>query len=154
PAGAGRTFFEATFALGALAFADANVDLAVLETGLGGRLDSTNVVTPELAVITPIGLDHQEMLGDTLEAIAFEKAGISQPGVPVLVGVQDPAALAVIEARAREIGAPLHRIDDVVRIAAVHAVDRSGSDATFEVRGLGPVRARIRMLGRHQLANA
>ena len=154
PAGTGRTFFEAAFALGALAFAEAKVDVAVLETGLGGRLDSTNVVTPLLSVITPVGLDHQELLGDTLEAIAGEKAGIIKPGVPVLVAPQEPPAMRVIEERARALAAPLHRADDVARVARVHAVDRDGCDATLEVRGLGPVRARVAFVGRHQLGNA
>ena len=153
-AGTGRTFFEATFALGALAFAEAKVAVAVLETGLGGRLDSTNVVTPALSVITPIGLDHQDMLGDTLEAIAFEKAGILKPGIPALVARQEPAALRVIEARAREVGAPLHHVDDLARVEPFASLGADGTEVTFAAEGLDVSRARIALLGRHQLDNA
>ena len=82
----GLSFFEITTGLAFKWFADAGVDAAVIETGLGGRLDSTNVITPELALVTTIGLDHCALLGNTLEAIATEKAGIFKPGVPALVG--------------------------------------------------------------------
>ena len=84
-------------------------DLLLLETGLGGRLDATNVVDRPLATsITPISIDHVSFLGNTLAAIAGEKAGILKPGVPCIVGRQEREALEVIEARAEEIGAPLH----------------------------------------------
>ena len=86
----GLSFFEITTGLAFQWFADAGVDAAVIETGLGGRLDSTNVITPELALVTTIGLDHCALLGNTLEAIAAEKAGIFKPGVPALVGESNP----------------------------------------------------------------
>ena len=86
----GLSFFEITTGLAFKWFADAGVDAAVIETGLGGRLDSTNVITPELALVTTIGLDHCALLGNTLEAIAGEKAGIFKPGVPALVGESNP----------------------------------------------------------------
>ena len=86
----GLSFFEITTGLAFKWFADAGVDAAVIETGLGGRLDSTNVITPELALVTTIGLDHCALLGNTLEAIATEKAGIFKPGVPALVGESNP----------------------------------------------------------------
>lgn len=79
------SFFEMTVAMAFQYFAEAKVDVAVIEVGLGGRLDSTNVITPELSVITNIGFDHMEMLGDTLTKIAFEKAGIIKEGIPVVV---------------------------------------------------------------------
>jgi dihydrofolate synthase / folylpolyglutamate synthase len=102
------TFFEITTAAALLAFAEAPADAVLLEVGLGGRLDATNVVeTPRLTAITPIALDHQQYLGDTLAAIAAEKAGILKPGAPCVVGPQAGAALDVIEARAAEVGAPL-----------------------------------------------
>jgi dihydrofolate synthase/folylpolyglutamate synthase len=154
PAAPGRTFFEVTFALGALAFAEAGVATAVLETGLGGRLDSTNVVAPALTVLTPIGLDHVELLGDTIEAIAAEKAGILKPGVPAVVAPQDPRAQVVIERRAREVGAPLVPVDAVVAGTTVHALDAHGCDVTFAVGDIGDVRVRLPLLGRHQVANA
>jgi dihydrofolate synthase / folylpolyglutamate synthase len=103
------TLFEITTAAAFLAFADAPADLLLLETGLGGRLDATNVVDKPLATaITPISIDHVSFLGDTIAAIAGEKAGILKPGVPCIVARQEPEALAVIEARARELGVPLH----------------------------------------------
>jgi dihydrofolate synthase/folylpolyglutamate synthase len=101
------TFFEITTALAFELFRDAGVDLAILETGLGGRLDSTNVVHPLVSVITSIGLDHTLILGETLAEIAREKAGIIKPGVPVVTGPLPKEAAAVIAAVAAERGAPL-----------------------------------------------
>ena len=106
------TFFELITSAALLEFAERKVDVAVLETGLGGRLDATNVCAPEVCVITSIGLDHQEYLGLTLAAIAGEKAGILKPGAPCVVGDVPPEAEAVIVARAREVGAPLHFVRD------------------------------------------
>ncbi len=102
------TFFEITTAAAFLAFAERDADILLLETGLGGRLDATNVVDqPLLTLISPISLDHQNFLGDTIPEIAGEKAGILKPNVPCLLGPQLDEALAVIEARAEKIGAPL-----------------------------------------------
>ena len=106
------TFFELITAAALLEFAGRKVDVAVLETGLGGRLDATNVCAPEVCVITSIGLDHQEYLGPTLAAIAAEKAGILKPGVPCVVGDVPPEAEAVIVTRARAVGAPLRFVRD------------------------------------------
>ncbi len=106
------TFFELITAAALLEFAERKVDVAVLETGLGGRLDATNVCAPEVCVITSIGLDHQEYLGPTYAAIAGEKAGILKPGVPAVVGDVPPEAEAVIVARARVVGAPLYFVRD------------------------------------------
>ncbi len=100
------TFFEFTTVLAFLYFVEREVEAAVVEVGLGGRLDATNVVDPAVSVITSIGLDHQEFLGSTLESIAAEKAGIIKPGKPVVVGRVDPGPAAVIEAAAAERGAP------------------------------------------------
>ena len=91
------SFFEITTLMALDWFSKVNVDVVVLETGLGGRLDSTNIVTPVLSVITNIGLDHCDMLGDTLPEIAFEKAGIIKPKVPVVVGESHPETDAVFE---------------------------------------------------------
>ena len=102
------TLFEITTAAAFLAFSETPADLLLLETGLGGRLDATNVVEKPLATsITPISIDHVSFLGHTLAAIAQEKAGILKPGVPCIVGRQETEALRVIEAQAEEIGAPL-----------------------------------------------
>ncbi len=100
------TFFEFTTALALLYFKLQAVDFAILETGMGGRLDATNAVTPLLSLITPVSMDHVEHLGDTLPTIAAEKAGIIKAGVPVVVGRQEDAALQVILAQADRLGAP------------------------------------------------
>ena len=103
------TLFEITTAAAFLAFAEAPADLLLLETGLGGRLDATNMVEkPLLTIITPVSIDHVSFLGETIAAIAGEKAGILKPGVPCVVGRQEQEALDVIERKAEEIGAPLH----------------------------------------------
>ena len=102
------TYFEITTAAAMLAFARQPADVLLLEVGLGGRLDATNVVRrPALSVITPVSIDHTQFLGDTLPAIAFEKAGILKPDVTAVIAPQDPAALSVIEARAAAVGTPL-----------------------------------------------
>lgn len=98
------TFFEATTAMALSAFHDQRVDIAVVETGLGGRLDATNIVSPDLCLITPISRDHSEYLGDSLAAIAAEKAGILKPGVPLVVGRQPEEAREVILAEASRLG--------------------------------------------------
>ena len=97
------TYFETVTAMAFIAFADAKLDTVVLEVGLGGRLDATNVVTPALCVITPIDYDHQVYLGDTIEQIASEKAGILKPGVPAVFAEQRPEAEAVLRAQARAV---------------------------------------------------
>lgn len=106
--GAEITYFEITTCAALLAFARTPADYTLLEVGLGGRLDATNVVErPALTIITPVSLDHQQYLGETLAEIAGEKAGILKRGVPCVVGPQSDAGLAVIEARAARLGAPL-----------------------------------------------
>jgi len=104
------TFFEITTAAAFLAFARQPADVLLLETGLGGRLDATNVIArPRLVAITPVSIDHVQYLGDSLEGIAFEKAGILKPGVPTVLGPQPAAAAEVVARRAAELGAPLYR---------------------------------------------
>ena len=101
------SFFEITVAMAFDHFVQEQVDVAVIEVGLGGRLDSTNIITPELSIITNIGWDHMNMLGDSLEKIAFEKAGIIKPGVPIVVGEMQSRTQPVFEQRAKEKGSPL-----------------------------------------------
>ena len=102
------TYFEITTAAALLAFAETPADYTLLEVGLGGRLDATNVIDrPALTVITPVDMDHQQFLGDTLARIAAEKAGIIKRGVPVIIGRQQDEALEVIEAQAARLGAPV-----------------------------------------------
>src|SRR5690606_3648575 len=102
----GATFFEATTAIAFLAFADAGVEWAVIEVGLGGRLDATNVVRPEAVVLTNVAMDHAEMLGRSRQRIAVEKAGIIKASAPVVTAESDPAVLDVFRQRATEAGAP------------------------------------------------
>ena len=108
----GRSFFEITTGLAFQWFARQEVDIAVIETGLGGRLDSTNILNPELTVVTSIGLDHCALLGGTRSAIAAEKAGIFKPGVPALCGERDPETAPVFEARAAAAPCPLFFAED------------------------------------------
>ena len=103
------SFFEITTAMAFDFFARERVDIAVIETGLGGRLDSTNIIEPELSIITSIGLDHKDILGDTVEKIAREKAGIIKPGVPVVIGDLPPEAEAVAVETASSCGSRLYR---------------------------------------------
>lgn len=143
------TFFEITTAAAFLAFAREPADLLLLETGLGGRLDATNVIDRPLATaITPVSYDHMQFLGNTLAAIAGEKAGILKPRVPAAIGPQPPEALKVIEARAAAIGAPLHRFGTQwsVEPAADGLLYRGHSGAR---RLPAPV-----LPGRHQIDNA
>ena len=117
----GLTFFEALTAVAFLLYAETKVDYAILECGLGGRLDATNICDPALSVITRIGLDHCDWLGDTLEKIAAEKAGIIKPGVPVVLGRNEPAVVDVVRRRAEEIGAPFHYAPDLANESEIPA---------------------------------
>jgi dihydrofolate synthase/folylpolyglutamate synthase len=105
------SFFEITVAMAFSYFAEKRVDVAVIETGLGGRLDSTNIITPELSVITNIGWDHINILGDTLEKIAAEKAGIIKPGIPVVIGESQPETNQVFIEKANSCGSPIFFAD-------------------------------------------
>lgn len=124
------SFFELTMSLAFDYFRAAEVDVAVIEVGLGGRLDSTNILTPELAVITNISLDHVQFLGDTVEKIAFEKAGIIKPGVPVVIGEAEGSVRRVFEEKASAAGAPVFFAgdDDVL------TGGRIGSDGRWKYR--------------------
>lgn len=143
------TFFEFTTALAFRHFAEAGVDVAVVEVGLGGRFDATNVLAPSAAAITNVALDHQEYLGETIGAIAYEKAGIIKPGVPVVVGRVSDEALAVISCVAGERGAPLRRLHDAFTV-------EGDSPAQFLYRGMRVSYAGLAcpLPGRHQLDNA
>ena len=132
-AGMEPTFFEFTTVLALRYFAEQQVDLVIWETGLGGRLDATNIVTPLASVITNIAFDHQRVLGNTLAAIASEKSGIIKPGVPVLTATDDAEARAIIEYKARELDAPF--------------IPLGASE-------LANFRFEIPLLGEHQRANA
>jgi dihydrofolate synthase/folylpolyglutamate synthase len=148
------TFFEATTALAFELFRRAHVDVATVEVGLGGRLDSTNVIHPVATAITTIDFDHQQYLGSTLGDIAAEKAGIIKPGVPVIVGDVGPEAWAVIEQVAESRGAELIRARDGVEVAPLgpDAVSDNVFSLRTPVRDYGAVRLALR--GAHQTANA
>lgn len=153
PAGAGRTFFEVATALGFDHFARHGVRWAVVEVGLGGRLDSTNVLVPEVCAITNIGLDHAELLGDSHAQIAAEKAGILKPGVPVVSGVEHDAAASVIARAAREVGAPLHHARDLVDVKRAQ-YGPWGTRLALECEPWGAFQLQTTLRGRHQRANA
>ena len=141
------TYFETVTAMALIVFAEERVDTVVLEVGLGGRLDATNVVTPELCVITPIDFDHEQYLGRSLEGIAAEKAGILKPGVPAVFARQRPEAAGVLDARAAELGIPVTRTCDwSVRDLAMDA-----RCSRFRLRDL---RIHCPLAGEHQVENA
>lgn len=110
------SFFELTVVMALQYFEEEKVDLAIIETGLGGRLDSTNVITPELSIITNIGYDHMNILGDTLEKIAFEKAGIIKPNVPVVIGESLPATKSIFLEKSKQSNAPIVFAEDKFNI--------------------------------------
>ena len=120
------SFFEITTAMAFKYFADNNVDIAVVEVGLGGRLDSTNIITPLVSLITNISLDHTDMLGSTLEQIAMEKAGIIKRGVPVVIGEATPETKPVFEAMASEMEAPIVFAEECAEVASFEGLDEGG----------------------------
>lgn len=143
------TYFEITTCAALLAFARCPAEFTLLEVGLGGRLDATNVVAaPRLCVITPVSIDHQQYLGDTIAQIAGEKAGIIKPGVPCVIGPQPEAALAVIEDRANRLGAPL-----VAHGQHWHVASERGRLIFQDENGLLDLPL-PRLPGPHQLQNA
>lgn len=146
------TFFEVTTAIAFGYFAEQKIDIAVVETGMGGRLDATNVITPLVSVITNIDLEHTEFLGTTLEQIAAEKAGIIKPGVPVVTGVAQPEAWSVILAEANRQGARCYRMPADFGPEEI----AGGAAPVFRYRGIAAEYAglRITMRGSHQFGNA
>ena len=110
------SFFEATMAMAFAYFADCEVDVAVIEVGLGGRLDSTNIIHPELSVITNISFDHVGFLGNTLEKIAFEKAGIIKPNTPVVIGETTPETKPVFDAKAKEENTTIYYAEEQLKV--------------------------------------
>ena len=140
------TFFEFTTAMAFLYFAEAKVDLAVVEVGLGGRFDATNLISPLVAAITHIDLDHERYLGATALQIASEKAGIIKAGVPVVTGASQPEVLALFEKVAQSKGAPLFRLDHEIRVEG----DRP---ERFVYRGARARTVHSPLLGRHQVRN-
>ncbi len=152
------TFFEIGTALGFLHFVRRRVDLAILEVGLGGRFDSTNVCEPMLSIITSISFDHTQILGDTLGKIAFEKAGIIKPDRPTISGVRDPEARGVIERVCRERGSALTQIDAEFHFRHEPALiegdgQRWPSVQVSTARRIWPALS-LGLIGAHQACNA
>jgi len=140
------SYFETVTAMAFLVFRD-HSEITVLEVGLGGRLDATNVITPELCVITPVHYDHESFLGNTLPSIAAEKAGILKPRVPLVLGHQEPGAQAVIQSRAAELGCQVERVED----AAVSDIEADAYGSRFKLFG---EEYYCPLPGRHQIDNA
>jgi dihydrofolate synthase/folylpolyglutamate synthase len=151
----GATFFEATTCFAFEHFAREEVDIAIIEVGLGGRLDSTNIITPLVSGVTSIGIDHTQYLGDTAEAIAGEKAGIFKPGVPAVIGDRDPRISALLGRLAVAAGAtPVRVLAEEGAIEDV-LVDESGTRFTLvSERGARRRPLATPLIGAHQAANA
>ena len=148
----GATFFEITTALALDHFARSSVDVAIVEVGLGGRLDATNVVDPRAAVVTSIALDHTEWLGDSIEAIAGEKGGIFKERRPAVIGERDPAIAALLSRLAADRNAePITFARDRGEISAVQTTQGGTS---FRIEGTRPLLVRTPLIGAHQAANA
>jgi dihydrofolate synthase/folylpolyglutamate synthase len=146
------TEYEIVTVIGFTYFAELGLDVAVIEVGLGGRLDMTNIITPELSVITPISLDHTQILGDTVDQVAYEKAGIIKPGIPVVSAPQEPEAAQVLRDAARERGAAIAFAErEDVRI---QKADLIGQTLDFRVDGQWETGYAIPLVGPHQAQNA
>ncbi|HVA29470.1 MAG TPA: folylpolyglutamate synthase/dihydrofolate synthase family protein [Candidatus Baltobacteraceae bacterium] len=146
------TYYETLLALAFLAFAQESVEVAVIEVGLGGRLDGTNVIVPRVAAITTVGYDHQDVLGETLEEIAMEKAGIAKPNVPLVVGVEDADARRVILEHAAAVGAPAIELRNAATLDEMRMLRDAQAFAVRTPRGRYDIVTT--MLGEFQRHNA
>ncbi len=144
------TFFEYTTAMALYAFAAENVDWAVVETGMGGRLDATNILQPEISIISNISMEHRDYLGHSIAAIAGEKAGIIKPHTPVITGARQKAAVEVIRETAAACDAPFYRVGEHFRVR------RNSGAGTFTYYGIEHVwpNMQTRLTGNHQIDNA
>ena len=149
---AGLTFFEAATVLAFHLFARAEVEVALVEVGLGGRLDSTNVILPQVVAITNVAFDHHEYLGNTLPEIAREKAGIIKAGVPVVTAETDPQLLEIFRHRAREVGATFHRVDPARVVRELEVAPR-GNAFTLSTHSWGELPVISPLPGAHQAGN-
>ena len=146
------TFFETLTAMAFWAFRDAGVQIAVIETGLGGRLDSTNVIEPLVTGITRIDMDHQKFLGDTLSQIAGEKSGILKAGRPAVIGAQFPEALEVLLSRAKELECPVWNALDRIGISG-RTTSLQGQKVTISTPDLDVGRVTLPLFGAYQMEN-
>jgi dihydrofolate synthase / folylpolyglutamate synthase len=145
------TFFEATTAIAFAYFAEQEVDIAIIETGLGGRLDSTNVLRPLVSVITNVGLEHTEILGDSIEKIAFEKGGIIKRGTPCVTGISETRALRVLKRLCKQNHAPL--IPGTRYRARVRESDLSGMLLDFTIGKTALKKLQLSLAGQYQIVN-
>ena len=145
------SFFEITFAMALDYFRAQNVDIVVMETGMGGRLDSSNVVEPIVSLITNIGLDHTQFLGDTLEKIAGEKAGIIKKNVPVIIGQKQDAVQSVFMKKAQEQNAPLIYAEDLIKLEPRNSTNKLCFEVQIAKRRKGVMC--IPLLGKYQKYN-
>lgn len=146
------TFFEIITAMAACYFAEKNIDIAVIETGLGGRLDATNAFPSQIQVITGIGLEHQEYLGNTIEQIAFEKAGIIKEEADVIIGEQEYPALSVIKKVAREKSAKVHKVGSDIYWSN-YSIGELTQFADIQTSSNKYIRVECPLLGVHQIGN-
>ncbi|MFC1569017.1 bifunctional folylpolyglutamate synthase/dihydrofolate synthase [bacterium] len=146
------SFFEVITAMAFVNFADQNIDIAVVETGLGGRLDATNTLTPILTIITEIGLDHTKILGKTLYPIAAEKAGIFKSGVPCVVGSRNSSVNAFFQVHAEKIGCPVHFAQKLASCQNVKMTE-TGSWSDITIHNTYYHQLYLRLLGDHQIHN-
>ena len=150
------TFFEIVTAIAFLYFEREKTDISVMEVGMGGRLDSTNIILPEVSVITPVGYDHIDRLGKTLDKIAFEKAGIIKEGIPVISSIQEPDALAVISKTCNEKRSLLYLVGQDILIYDIKVAQRNGIYGTECVIETWRNRYKnifLPLVGRHQVEN-
>lgn len=142
------TFFEMVTAMAFLYFAEEETDWVIAETGMGGRLDATNVITPEISIITNVAFDHQEFLGKTLASIAREKAGIIKQGVPVVTGALQPVVQGVLKTACMNLGAPLYRFKSDFKV-------RRNPNGSFQYHGIRNQwqALKVNLMGPHQLGN-
>lgn len=150
----GITEFETLTAMAFDYFLDKQVDVAIIEVGLGGLMDSTNVVEPMLTAITTIGMDHTDILGDKLEDIAFQKAGIIKKGIPVVTGKIEPEALSVIDKQAEKMAAPLYHYNEAYSVDYLHFDKEWGEVFSFRGEQGKIEKLKTPLLGQHQTENA
>ena len=147
------TWFELTTAIAFQYFAEAQVDFGVIEVGLGGKFDSTNVIDPELSILTNVGLDHTDVLGDTIEKIAADKVGIFKPGKPIVSGVVQPSIIEIVKVQSREQHADLRLIGRDFDYSEM-TLDEGGSRFDFDIEGEHLPGLAVSMMGKHQVVNA
>lgn len=147
------TWFELTTALAFLYFAEQQVDFGVIEVGLGGACDATNVIQPQVSILTNVGLDHTDILGDTVEKIASDKVGIFKPARPVISGVEQPSVIEIVETRSRALDCPLRLLGRDFTYSSIHLTSE-GSTFDFRMGSTQLSGLSITMPGQHQVANA